>query len=348
MVLDRDRNIQPLRWLPAREILGGEASDFTPWLAANLDLLAEALGLTDLTLEGTEQSVQGKSLDILARGVDQDDNEVVVAIENQYGVTDHRHLGQLITYLAQYGHGYAVWVVEEVHPAHAAAVDFLNRTSPEDVNYFLAQVRFTHGADGGHQVFFELAAKPNIFSKQPGGSSRSASRPANEPRKDYLAHVLALCEQELRAAGYPRPRMHVRGSYIETRVPIPALEDAGAEFKIYVTQNETAARLHIYGFDDREHSSAALDVLRDRYEAAWEAALPDVGDHEWHAGNAGARSDSVKVTLSGQGYHGGDAAVSARWAARVGAAWLAVMKNDPIEDLAGEVEERLRSGNEDL
>ena len=79
----------------------GEASHFTPWLADNLDILADALGLAELTLVETESDVAGNRLDILATGTDEDGDERPVAIENQYGISDHKHLGQLVTYLAQ-------------------------------------------------------------------------------------------------------------------------------------------------------------------------------------------------------------------------------------------------------
>ena len=105
--------IQAVTWLPARDVLGGEASHFTPWLAENLDILAEAIGLSELSLIETEVGVIEKRLDILASGVDEDGNERPVIIENQYGISNHRHLGQLVTYLAQQERGLAVWVVED-------------------------------------------------------------------------------------------------------------------------------------------------------------------------------------------------------------------------------------------
>ena len=61
-----------------------EANDFTPWLATNLGLLGEELGM-ELELEGTEVPVGNFSLDILARDARSD---AVVAIENQIASTD--------------------------------------------------------------------------------------------------------------------------------------------------------------------------------------------------------------------------------------------------------------------
>lgn len=49
-----------------REIWGHEATDFTPWLAENIDLLNEATGLNLEVLE-TEAQVGNFSVDILAQ-----------------------------------------------------------------------------------------------------------------------------------------------------------------------------------------------------------------------------------------------------------------------------------------
>ena len=67
-----------------RNVWPNEASDFTPWLADNLDALGEALGL-DIELEETEAAVGSFSLDIRARD---SDNRAVV-IENQLESTNH-------------------------------------------------------------------------------------------------------------------------------------------------------------------------------------------------------------------------------------------------------------------
>ena len=77
-----------------REVWPDEASDFTPWLAKNLEVLGEELGMV-LELKGTEVPVGNYYLDILANEADRD---APVAIENQIAVTDNPHLGQLLTY----------------------------------------------------------------------------------------------------------------------------------------------------------------------------------------------------------------------------------------------------------
>jgi hypothetical protein len=75
-----------------------EGGHFTRWLARpeNLKLLGEALGLGELQDQQKEVRVGDFRIDILA--VDSDGD--VALIENQLEETNHRHLGQLLTYLA--------------------------------------------------------------------------------------------------------------------------------------------------------------------------------------------------------------------------------------------------------
>jgi hypothetical protein len=61
-----------------------------PWLARNLDLLGEQLGLA-LELREIEHAVGRYSLDILANDV----AGRLVVIENQLGASDHDHPGRL-------------------------------------------------------------------------------------------------------------------------------------------------------------------------------------------------------------------------------------------------------------
>ena len=60
-----------------RSVWPNEASDLTPWIAENPELLSEALGL-DLELKGTEVSVGPFSADVLLRDVNDGDKVVYI------------------------------------------------------------------------------------------------------------------------------------------------------------------------------------------------------------------------------------------------------------------------------
>ena len=101
------RKLSQLVRVPLREAWRHEASDFTPWLAEeeNLGLLAEALGIGDLEVVGTEQWVGDFKVDILA-----EDGDGKLIIENQLAKTDHSHLGQIITYAAGIDARKVIWL----------------------------------------------------------------------------------------------------------------------------------------------------------------------------------------------------------------------------------------------
>ena len=79
-----------------REIWPREENDLSPWVAENVDLLNEILSL-QIEIEGREEPVHNFRVDLI--GTD-NSLQVPVVIENQFGTSDHDHLGKLLTYSA--------------------------------------------------------------------------------------------------------------------------------------------------------------------------------------------------------------------------------------------------------
>ena len=77
-----------------RSVWPHEALNFTPWVAENVDLLGDAVGL-DITVDETESSVGDFNVDIYASETGTDRK---IIIENQLEATNHDHLGKIITY----------------------------------------------------------------------------------------------------------------------------------------------------------------------------------------------------------------------------------------------------------
>lgn len=148
--------------LSAREVWGDEAQVFTPWLARHLDLLAEALQLGELELRGTEVTVGDFRLDILA----EDSSGDPVVIENQFGRTDHGHLGQLISYVASQNRAATtIWVAEQFKDSHRAAIDWLNDNTTQEHNFFAVEIEALRIGDSAPAPFFNVVAKPNTWTK---------------------------------------------------------------------------------------------------------------------------------------------------------------------------------------
>ncbi|MBY0421105.1 MAG: hypothetical protein K2Q06_02295, partial [Parvularculaceae bacterium] len=120
-----------------RKAFTHEATVFTPWLADNLDRLAEALGF-NLELVTREAAVEGFSADILARCPEDD---AMVLIENQLGGSDHGHLGQIMTYLAGLEARSVVWIATDFRDEHLSAIRWLNTHTAEQFTFYAVRLR---------------------------------------------------------------------------------------------------------------------------------------------------------------------------------------------------------------
>lgn len=294
-------NIRPVKWSRLRDVLPKEAIDFTPWLAANLNLLADALGLEGLELVRTESAVESFRLDILASGTDASGEEIAVVIENQYGRSDHDHLGKLITYAAQSDteaeRVLGVWLVEEPASAHVAAVDFLNRISAEYVGWVLVSTRFIPAPDG-YYVYFEKHAEPNAFLRE-----ASASRSARPERVEFMRAIHELVDRPLREMGFRNVYGHPAGTMIRAYLPshLPAAD--WAEVRILASQDRFRVVLFIRGDHvPAEENERILEGIRQRHAATIHEAVPDPEAIEWHARRPNDRSDYARYTWEGQGY----------------------------------------------
>ena len=127
----------------ARSVFGREDTGFSTWLVKeeNLNLLGDVLGMS-LELPETEEPVgeRGMRADILATNSDTGEG---VVIENQYGQSDHAHLGKLLTYAAGLKSREVVWVAEDFKEEHVDTLVWLNEIGQK------VGVRF-------HGVEFEL------------------------------------------------------------------------------------------------------------------------------------------------------------------------------------------------
>lgn len=134
----------------------GEATSFTPWLADNLRELGEAIDM-DLEFEAREKRVGTFSVDIVA--IDLSTNNKV-AIENQFGVTDHKHLGQLITYASVLGADVVVWIAEVIRPEHKTAIDFLNQNLSERLKIYAVEAKVLRIDDSKPAFVLSVVCSP--------------------------------------------------------------------------------------------------------------------------------------------------------------------------------------------
>lgn len=152
----------------------GEASDFTPLLAEQLDYLGSAIGV-DLAGVGTSEvpTAGGRRIDIVAQGAD--GSEFVV--ENQYGRADHDHLTRGLAYaVARHARGLVV-VAEEHRDEFRAVAQYLNDLAEQDrdrgIFIWLVEAQAVRIDDSAWAPLFTAVVQPNQFTATVEEAKRS-------------------------------------------------------------------------------------------------------------------------------------------------------------------------------
>jgi Domain of unknown function (DUF4268) len=147
-----------------RELWEREDMHFTPWLAQedSLRLLSEAIGI-DLELVEIEKDVGTFKLDMLCK----DDSGAFVVFENQLEESNHKHLGQLLTYAAGIkATKNVVWVAISFRDEHIAALDWLNQRANPDARFFAVQIEAWKIDDSLPAPKFNVLSKLNKFTEE--------------------------------------------------------------------------------------------------------------------------------------------------------------------------------------
>lgn len=162
-----------------RSIWPHEALNFTPWVAENVDLLADAVGL-DITVDETESSVGDFNVDIYASETGTDRK---IIIENQLEDTDHDHLGKLITYASGKGADVVIWVVKHAREEHKAAVEWLNNHTDDKIGFFLCEIKLFQIGDSQIAPAFTVVERPNDWTKEI--RKKASANPTQQQRLEY-------------------------------------------------------------------------------------------------------------------------------------------------------------------
>lgn len=113
-----------------------EDINFTPWLCEHISEVGRIIG-KELVDAQKETSTGNFWVDIVAK----DDEGNSIIIENQFGTSDHDHLGKLLTYASSISDvKAAVWIVEQARMEHVEAINALNKNYT-DCDFYLVKIQ---------------------------------------------------------------------------------------------------------------------------------------------------------------------------------------------------------------
>lgn len=231
--------------LAIRDVWPHEAHSFTRWLFNNLDVLGDALGET-LTGVRTEAPTGNFNVDILAR----DHLGRTVVVENQFGRSDHDHLGKLLTYTANFEAAAAVWVVEKASSEHKLAVHWLNESSA-GTRFYLLQIEVLRIGDSEPAPRLTVLSEPSDAIRVVGDQKRALNDQENEQSLFWKALLTVVEARQSLHAGL-RPRL---GQYLPVSSGVPGASYTYCVFKDWI-------RIELYiSRGSEEASNELFDTL---------------------------------------------------------------------------------------
>ncbi len=260
-----DNNLGKLKKVELREAWKHEANHFTQWLAQeeNLELLGEEIGF-DIKLIQTEAAVGGFNADILA---EEENTGKKIIIENQLEITNHDHLGKIITYASGYDAGVIVWIVKDVREEHRQAIDWLNEHTDEEIEFYLVRIELWQIENSPYAPKFEIVSKPNDWTKTVRSSTDKAE--LTDTKLNQLEFWTQFKEYAKRRA----TKLHLRKIYPQHWTNI-SIGSAEAHIALTVNSREQSYGVEIY-IDDNKDLYHKLLQQKDSIEI-------DLGEHlEW-------------------------------------------------------------------
>ena len=246
---DDDSLTGKLENVDVKSIWPTESQDFTPWLKRNITQLGEAL---NMDLELVEPQPDDFPLDILAKDKFRG---LTVAIENQLDVTNHGHLGHILTCAGGCDARVLVWVTSNLRDEHRAALDWLNRWTPEEIEAYGVEVRAVQIGYSKPTPEFVPVARPNTWSKWARAKSSGLSLVGFKNREFFQPLV-----DDLREAKFTNRHTAWASSYH----PFPS----GVSGMDYYASLESGRKAWVYiPGGPKDFKQPIFDKLRAEYES---------------------------------------------------------------------------------
>lgn len=254
-------NLKQLTPVEISEVWETEPHHFTPWLAKeeNLTLLGETLGM-ELELEEQEKKIGDFRADLLCKNT-VDDSWVL--IENQLEATDHRHVGQLLTYAAGLDAHTVIWIAKTFRQEYRAMLDWQNRITDERYRFFGVEVKVWQIEDSARAVQFVVVATPNDWVS---GVRAVNEEKLSETNQKQFRYWTGLREYMVNNGSFvkcpsPRPSRYLQGSIGRANFGLMVWQASSrSEIGIWLTISGKDAQAYLYLLEgEKDEIHAEMD-----------------------------------------------------------------------------------------
>ncbi len=264
-----------------RDVWANEATEFTPWLAkeTSLALLSDVVSM-NLELVSREEKMDGGRADLVC--IDSDTQRRVI-IENQLEKTDPDHLGRILSYASALDANTVIWIATEFDEQYRATLDWLNRATSEDFNFFGIEIHCLQIDDSKPAPQFKVIVSPNGWQKQVKASQRNDEQLTETKilQQEYWQGFIDFMKAN------PSKQFHTQKALPQHWMNI-AIGRSG--FKLSITVNSVKNELSVQFVIDDDMDKAIFDKIEAEYKEKSLAAIsPEL---DWR------RLDGKKVSIT--------------------------------------------------
>ena len=126
-------------------------------MAEHIERISKILG-KDLEVIKTEYAVGDFSAYIAANDLSTSRTDV---IENQFGKSDHKHLGQILLYCAGIKASCMVWIAETFKDEHRQSIEWLNSNTVNEIEFYAIELEVIQIDDSKPVPLFKIVESPN-------------------------------------------------------------------------------------------------------------------------------------------------------------------------------------------
>jgi hypothetical protein len=259
MLIGKRRRVQDIRLVWKQE------NDFSDWLVTEdgISLLAEELGL-ELENLVRESSTGIYRCDIVGNLLGEEQH--IVVIENQYGRTNHDHLGKLLTYAAAHKAMTGIWISESISDEHRQVIDWLNENTPTNVNLYLVALQIYQIGDSPVAPQLDVVCRPNQTLKE----SRSGLSVADQERHSWRLRMWTEIHEEIQKSKPPF-RLSNPGHRSYSKIKIGR---SGFHISLLLTPKRECIGIMVYLTSPWSESALAeLQLQRSQIEVELDASL---------------------------------------------------------------------------
>ena len=147
-----------------KSVMKDEEKCFSPWVVEHLQEISDVINVPFGNVIETEKRVGRYEADIVVNTKGIDDEDDLVIIENQFGKSNHDHLGKSLTYMTNLNAKILIWISDSFSDEHKNAIASLNKMTDTEYSFYAISVK-VYIINDSYFYDFDVLVEPDYERK---------------------------------------------------------------------------------------------------------------------------------------------------------------------------------------